>query len=120
MKDYLGETIITNLSGTPYVGYTKSDWALKFVEMYGQIDGEHHKAWVLDQVARILNDTTVIVSLAEWVGGDREYRFNVSENTSSKYREWVTDMLGDVVDEFEWEDETEICFEYSYDEGIAP
>ena len=120
MKDYLGETIITNLSGTPYVGYTKSDWALKFVEMYGQIDGTHHKAWVLDQVARILNDTPVIVSLAEWANGDREYRFNISKNTSSKYQEWVKDMLGEITDEYEDDGETFYEYEYSYEEGVAP
>lgn len=41
MKDYLGETIMTNLSGTPYVGYTKNNKAKtsggfiwKYVEDY--------------------------------------------------------------------------------------
>ena len=28
--------------------------AMELIERYGQIDGDHHKAWVLDQVARVL------------------------------------------------------------------
>jgi hypothetical protein len=28
--------------------------ALTLIERYGQIDGAHHKTWVLDQVARAL------------------------------------------------------------------
>ena len=28
--------------------------AISLIEQYGQIDGSHHKAWVLDQVVRIL------------------------------------------------------------------
>lgn len=28
--------------------------AMKIIEQYGWIDGDHHKKWVLDQVARIL------------------------------------------------------------------
>jgi|ERR1017187_1222748 hypothetical protein len=28
--------------------------ALSIIELYGQIDGPHHKAWVIDQVARAL------------------------------------------------------------------
>jgi hypothetical protein len=28
--------------------------ALNIIERYGQIDGSHHKTWVIDQVARIL------------------------------------------------------------------
>ncbi len=32
----------------------KIDKALGMILQYGQIDGSHHKAWVLDQVVRIL------------------------------------------------------------------
>lgn len=28
--------------------------ALEFAMSYGQIDGDHHKAWVIDQLVRIL------------------------------------------------------------------
>lgn len=30
--------------------------ALDVIEQYGQIDGAHHKAWVIDQVVRALTD----------------------------------------------------------------
>ena len=30
--------------------------AIALIEQYGQTDGSHHKAWVLDQVARVLVD----------------------------------------------------------------
>lgn len=33
----------------------KIEAALDVIEKYGGIDGDHHKAWVIDQVARALN-----------------------------------------------------------------
>jgi hypothetical protein len=38
MNGYLGEFPV-DLSTTKYKGYTRSDWALVFIEKYGQIDG---------------------------------------------------------------------------------
>jgi hypothetical protein len=32
----------------------KVDKALGLIECYGQVDGDHHKAWVIDQIARVL------------------------------------------------------------------
>jgi hypothetical protein len=32
----------------------RADKALELIVRYGGIDGDHHKAWVLDQVCRIL------------------------------------------------------------------
>ncbi len=43
--------------------YEKVAAALKLIERYGGIDGDHHKTWVIDQVARILTD----VAYEEWV-----------------------------------------------------
>lgn len=34
--------------------YKKIEKALKFIFDEGQVDGAHHKAWVIDQVAQIL------------------------------------------------------------------
>lgn len=106
MKNYLGEeTVIEH----PFKHNTPADWALKFIWMYGQIDGAHHKQWVLDQVTRILNDAPVIVTLAKWEGGHEEYRFHVE--SSEKYEVWVKNYRGDFTDGE---------YEYDYDEGIAP
>jgi len=45
--------------------------------MYGVIDGSHHKEWLLDQIARIIKGTKVIVRLAKWDNGHEEFRFEL-------------------------------------------
>lgn len=104
---YLGEVPVTDA----YKTWTPTDFALLFIHKYGQIDGEHHKLWVLDQVTRILNGTPVIVMLAKWSNGQTEPRF-VTGEPSQKYLDWVKQQrgFGNEVD----------GYEYSYDEGIAP
>lgn len=52
MATYLGETTV-DIATTPFAAYTATEWAMYFVECHGQIDGGHHKSWVLDQVARV-------------------------------------------------------------------
>lgn len=110
MVGYLGQ--FAPEPGHEYENYTQADWALEFVGRYGQFDGGHHKAWVLDQVARILNGTKVIVEEARWDNGQKELRFWTDE-PSKEYLDWVAMMKGD------WDEENEY-FEYDYDEGIAP
>jgi len=110
MEEYLGETII-NIKDTEFKDYTPSDWVLYFIERYGQIDGAHHKQWVLDQVARIIHGTPVIIKLAKWDSGNSEYRVVLGE-PSQKYLDWVEEMKC-------W-NETDEEYEYSYEEGIAP
>lgn len=107
MEGYLGETSLESLAGTPYEGFGAVEWALEYIGRYGQIDGAHHKQWVLDQVARILKGTPVAVVLARWENGHTEYRFDTGEPSES-YLSWVREMKG--------KDEMEYC----YDEGIAP
>lgn len=108
---YLGEVDVTSLDNTPFEGFAKEDWALTYIGAYGQIDGDHHKQWVLDQVARILKGTPVNVKLARWDNGQQEYRFNTGE-PSQAYLDWVEEMKGEVDDEG--------YYEYNYDCGIAP
>lgn len=107
-SQYLGEEILDSLQGTPFEHFTPSQWALEFLGSYGQIDGGHHKTWVLDQVARVLHGTPVVVKCAAWdLGAVRqiEYRFETGR-TSPAYEEWVRAQRGK-------DDE-------GYDEGIAP
>lgn len=85
---YLGETPVTDLAGTPYEGFGAVEWALDFIYADGQIDGEHHKMWTLDQAARILTGSPVIVTLASWDNGHSEHRTEVGEPTDV-YRAWV-------------------------------
>ena len=107
MEGYLGETRVEQ-KDTPYKDYTKAEWALLFIQKYGGIDGAHHKDWVLDQVARILNDTPVEIKLAKWSNGQEEYRFTV--DATQRYFDWVAECKNG-------EDGPDT---YSYEEGIAP
>jgi hypothetical protein len=107
--EYIGEEVV-DIKNTPFADYERKDWALEHIERYGQIDGDHHKTWVIDQVARILMGTPVIVSEALWTNPTlSEYRFETGE-PSKKYLDWVeASKMGS--------GGTEI---YTYDVGIAP
>jgi hypothetical protein len=96
MRGYLGEAVIGEVKGP--------DAALRFIRAYGQIDGDHHKAWVLDQVARVLLGTPVILKEAKWENGEREIRFKTGE-PSRKYIKWASLMASDG---------------HGYDVGIPP
>ncbi len=116
MSKYLGEEIIDINTHTIFKNFTASDWAMYFVEKYGQIDGDHHKQWVLDMVARALNGCIPIIKLAKWDNGSKEYRISYYDEIAKKYLDnekylyWVSKM------EFD-EEENEY---YGYDTGIAP
>ena len=111
MKGYLGEVDVTNDPVlNPFYGAPSSVMALIFIGKFGGIDGSHHKDWVLDQAARILNGTPVIVNLASWDNGHTELRFTTGE-ASHEYHDWVLNMITD-------DDGT--VYEDAYDVGIAP
>jgi hypothetical protein len=105
MAGYQGTIVLTDLTYTPFNGYTASDWTLEWLDMYGQIDGADHKQWVIDQIARINTDTPVIVELASWQNGTQEYRLSLAEPTA-EYHAWVSTRRE--------------CDDYDYDVGIAP
>lgn len=104
MKGYLGE-FETDVNSD----FTPRDWALWYIGSYGGFDGDHHKAWVLDQVARILHGTPVICREARWENGESELRVKLGD-PSDKYLEWVRDLK-------DGEDGPDT---YDYYEGIAP
>lgn len=107
---YLGETVVQK-SETPFANDTASDTALRMIFMCGQIDGAHHKAWCLDQVARILHDSEVIYSKREWSNGHVEWAIRVG-HVSDDYVKWVQAYRGDY--------DSDGHPEYDYDVGIAP
>lgn len=111
MASFLGETKLNQKDVEEFKDFDKNDWAMYFVERYGQFDGSHHKAWVLDQVARILKGSKVIIKIANWDDGGFEYRCEV-DKPSKEYKKWVKEMLGSKDEDGE--------YEYGYDEGIAP
>ena len=84
-------------------------WALNYIESYGGIDGGHHKDWVLDQVARILNGCKIKTCVAKWDCGTEDLRFSVVDESKS-YISWVKDLKNG-------EDGPET---YGYDIGIPP
>ena len=98
---YLGEF-------SKQVEHTSAEWALRIVERYGQIDGAYHKAWVLDQVARVLCGASVTVTEARWADHAPEERFTVG--TCEAYESWVRALRAG-------EDGPD---SYDYDVGIAP
>jgi hypothetical protein len=107
-KKFLGEFDV-NIADSSFKNYSPFDWAMYFIESYGQIDGSDHKQWVLDQVAQIYNGVEVTVKLAKWDDGHEEYRINLKES-NDKYKIWVNDMCsGEDGD-----------YTYSYDSGSAP
>ncbi len=108
---YLGETLITDLTGTKFENFKPTDWAMYFIERYGQFDGDWHKQWALDQVARILKGTPVVVMQANWADGLKEYRVSTDKETSPEYKTWAIEMLGEFVDGE---------YEYTYETGTAP
>ena len=110
-QTYLGETDV-DIATSGFANLTPSDWAIYFIERFGQYDGGHHKQWTMDQVVRILKGSPVIVKEASWSTGEKEYRVSVGEPTQ-EYKDWAIAMKGD------WDAEEEE-FEYDYDEGIAP
>ena len=105
-KNYLGEFPVV-IADSPFKDYTSANWALYYVERYGGIDGAHHKDWVLDQVARILNGAEITVVQARWRDGQKDFRVTVTE--TEQYHQWVKDMK-------DGEDGPDT---YGYDEGIA-
>jgi len=90
MKGYLGEFDLA-ADENPYKDFTASQWAMLFIEHYGYIDGSHHKQWVIDQIARILQGTPIIVKEARWENGTKEIRFWTGE-PSMAYLQWAALM----------------------------
>ena len=105
---YLGEFPVDVSKHPEYSKWTAKDWAMLFISKYGSIDGDHHKQWVLDQVARILHGTPVEVVQARWKKHPPEDRFTVADPPSKAYKKWVKSMTSGVNEG------------YDYDPGIAP
>lgn len=109
MGDYQGSFPVKTVDTTDKA--KAIEYAMEYISLYGQIGGDHHKAWVLDQVARILQGTPIEVSKRVWTNQNGSTHTELDWNTgtpSKKYLEWVNGMR--------------FCNgeEYDYDEGIAP
>jgi hypothetical protein len=82
--------------------------ALEFAVRFGGIDGDHHKAWVIDQMVRALTGCPMVKETA--LGSDQKsYEFE-TQGESDAYLKWVADAKAG-------EDGPET---YSWEEGIPP
>lgn len=108
--NYLGEFEV-DIKDTPFKDYTPNDWAMDYMFSYGQIDGAHHKQWVIDQVSRILKGTPMVIKLAKWDTGQKEYRYTTGK-PSQEYLDWVASYQGKYDEEW--------GYEYSYSVGTPP
>jgi hypothetical protein len=113
MNGYLGSFPVDISTHPEFMKYTPSDWVMHYIFLYGSIDGAHHKDWLLDQIARILNGGLPEVSLAKWDDRHRcqeEYRYG-SVGKTPAYEAYVL-KCQDPDDDGEPQ--------YEYNEGIAP
>jgi hypothetical protein len=81
--------------------------ALEYVDS-GQVDGEHHKAWAIDQIVRALTGCPIVTRTAVDTHGER-YEYP-SQGESEEYRRFLAAYRAgeDGPDTYHWE------------EGIAP
>ena len=100
---YLGEVDVSD-----QYPMTRTEAVMHFLEMYGGIDGAHHKDWVLDQIARALKGAPVIVKQAAWEDGTTELRRTFGD--CPEYENWVSEMKAG-------EDGPDT---YDYDPGVSP
>lgn len=112
---YLGETPVDLFTDPEFKNYGPKEWAMHFITTCGQIEGDHHSKWVLDQVARVLHGGVPKVTLARWSDGNEEHRVHGVPATE-EYLKWVKEMKGNITVDDEGVEEPE----YTYDEGIAP
>lgn len=82
--------------------------ALEVAMAYGQTDGGHHKAWVIDQMVRCLTACPTVRGTAVDANG-REYTYDTL-GESEQYREFIAEHNAG-------EDGPDT---YTWDEGVAP
>ncbi|GGK61671.1 hypothetical protein Sme01_03490 [Sphaerisporangium melleum] len=82
--------------------------ALKIAVEYGSVDGDHHKAWTIDQMVRALTGCPMVTESAIDCNGD-PYEYE-TQGESEQYRTLVAAAC-------DGEDGPET---YGWDEGIAP
>jgi hypothetical protein len=99
MEGYLGEFPV-DITTSEYADWQPAQWALYYIERYGAIDGDHHKTWVLDQIARILHGTPVIVTEARWDDGKIEHRVITGAATDT-YHMWCDSMMDEDSEDYD-------------------
>lgn len=82
--------------------------ALDFAVRFGQIDGDHHKMWTIDQMVRALTGCPIVKGTAKDCNGD-DYEYE-AQGESADYVKLLREACygADGPDTYEW------------DTGIAP
>lgn len=65
---------------------TNVEKALEYASRYGDIDGAHHKMWVIDQMVRALTNCPTVTKTT--VHNNREFEWE-DQGESKEYNEWV-------------------------------
>lgn len=64
--------------------------ALGIAAQYGQTDGDHHKAWVIDQMIRALLGCPMETrSAVDFRGQPYQYE---AQSASEDYRDWIAEL----------------------------
>ncbi|MEJ7687452.1 MAG: hypothetical protein WKG52_10900 [Variovorax sp.] len=87
MTRYVGTVPVDKASHPRFATYRTGDWASHFIAEYGVLPNEGHKAWLIDQVSRILHGTPVVVGQARWTDGRKEDRIWLA-SPSPRYMQW--------------------------------
>lgn len=85
--------------------------ALDVARQFGGVDGAHHKAWVIDQMVRVLTGCPTVRRDAVDCNGVA-YSYDAL-GESEEYREYVREAC-------DWEDGPDGPETYEWSEGIAP
>lgn len=88
----------------------KINKALRFAHEYGQIDGGHHKLWVIDQMVRALHGSPMVTKSA--IDYQRNQYTYEDQGESKEYTAWVQKYC-------EWDASTEE-YNYSWETGSPP
>lgn len=95
----LSETIITNLTNTPFDGYGPLNWIEYYVSRYGNIYGNHHQTWLNVEVMKLRFGIVPEVKLAKFDNHHAdEWRVHIN-TTNAAYNTWLTSLDEDVENE---------------------
>jgi len=92
MEGYLGEFPVDIKAHPEFSEYTKESWILRWIEMFGGIDGSHHKDWLVDQIAQIVTGAEVSVVQGKWDNGFCQYRYYLKSTPA--YDAWIETFDG--------------------------
>jgi len=82
---------------------SRIDKAIEFAVRFGGIDGDHHKAWVIDQMVRALTGCPMVKYTGKGADGE-PYTCDI-QGESLEYKQVVADACedGDDPNAYEWE-----------------